>query len=333
MSQKAQTYTIIHPVYGQYTQIVYETTEEAQYRPLSSGENGWWEMPTDPATTQFVSQTKDKIVFEVGSGPGGRVVLPSLKQGAKLIYATDITTEYFSEMAQGAKELGRAGALRTRLLKEDWWHQKLQDKPTVSSILGLPPKKTKHPYEADSLPDDGTVDLMIARHCVHFGDPRAFLRFLDLASVALKPGGTLTCINFTPYTGYMYGHDNRKTLEEIIQLNEAFACGKRKEPGGILNSKRGDIPVATLKGVTLTELTKQENLSSKAFLYFDRPTLAGLLRLWKKERVRRALPMDLQLVHDLYFTPPLIASFNKLAEGPAEWREQENHVFLLRKFG
>lgn len=93
-----EQYIISHPKYGEYVQEVCDTPEEAGHGALSSGGKYGWEMPPDPATEEFVSNTKDRVVFEVGSGLGKRVVLPSLKREAKLVYATDIDQQSLSKI-------------------------------------------------------------------------------------------------------------------------------------------------------------------------------------------------------------------------------------------
>jgi len=61
---------------------------------------------------------------------------------------------------------------------------------------------------------------------LQFGDLEKFLRFLDLATAALKVGGTVTGINFTLYTQYLYAYDKGGTLKRAVLLNREFADGK-----------------------------------------------------------------------------------------------------------
>lgn len=319
-----EQHIISHPKYGEYVQKVFDTPEEAGHKPLPSGGKYGWEMPSDPAAEEFVGNTKDRVVFEVGSGLGNIVVLPSLKQGAALVYAADVDQQSLSIIAKEAEALGRMAVLKTQVLDRSWWESALQANPSVSSILSIPAR--------DAIPLDGSVELMIARHSLQFGDPEKFLRFLDLAAAALKVGGAVTGINFTPYTQYLYAYDKGETLKRVVLLNSEFAEGKVDLPGGFIDLERGAIHVP------LARLMGREELSAgkgDTFLYFDRSTIIGLLRIWSRSREKRGLPTDLEIAENFYFSPSRIWKDNKFRATADETVSQlackENHVFILKK--
>jgi hypothetical protein len=312
-----ETHVINHPIFGPYIQVVYDSLDEAGHSALPSGTRYGWGMPTDPATAEFVRSTVGKVVLEIGSGVGDTIVIPALARGASHVFATNIVRERDllaedSIMMGRAKTVGRSRALRTQVLDEKWWDRGLQDAPTVSSLLAI--------SVGASLPEDGIVDLMIARHSAQFGDPDKFLRLLDLASVALRSGGTFTGINFTPYTGYMYRRDAGATIDKWASGNEAFASGDAKAPAGVTDDLRA----------LMEQPMGKEPIP---FLFFDQSTIIGLLRCWAETRAVRGLPCDLELTANYYFSPSAIARVNKLPSMPSfdKFVESENHVFVLTK--
>lgn len=315
------TYTITDPNYGTYVQTVYDNIDEAGHKQLASEGKYGWGMPTDSPTEEFVVSAAGKVILEIGTGLGDNLVLPALINDST-VYATDVSPEHFSEeypMRQNAKTLGREEALHTYTLNENWWYLPLSPQPGIKEIFG-----------ADALadlPQNGTVDAIMARHSLQFGDPDTFLRFLDLASAALKSGGTATAINFTPYTEYMYQYDDGLTMKRIAELNYRFANGEINLPGSYIHSQKGPIKTSLSRLMSRSELDRGEE---NTFLYFDEPTLIGLLNLWKQSRIERGLPVDLEVADSAYFTPPSIARVNKLVSEP-ELRDRENFVFTIRK--
>lgn len=173
---------------------------------------------------------------------------------------------------------------------------------------------------------------MIARHSLQFGYPEKFLRFLDLAAAALKVGGTVIGINFTPYTHYLYAYDKGVTIKKTVTRNSEFAAGKVDFPGGFIHPERGAIRVP------LARLMGREELSAgkdATFLYFDHSTIVGLLRIWSRFRETRGLPTDLEIAENFYVSPLRIWKVNKFRATSDETVSQlackENHVFILRK--
>lgn len=325
MMPSMETYLINHPILGPYLQVVCETIENAGHTPLPSGGRYGWGMPPDPATAEFIRGVEGKVILEIGSALGDIVVLPALENGARLVFATNIEREqkYFAEdsfLVTRAIASVRSDALRTLVLDEKWWDRDLQSNPTISSILAPP--------ATAALPEDETVDLMIARHSAQFGNPDKFLRLLDLASAALRPGGSFTGINFTPYTGYMYQKEEGKRLLRMIAGNKAFSDGEAASPAGVIED-------------LMAFMGQPAGEEAIPFLYFDKSTIVGLLRRWAETRAARGLPQNLQLTANYYFSPPVIARVNKLSPTPElkklettenhEFLEQENHVFKLTK--
>lgn len=317
----ARELEISHAQYGNYKQTVFPSINEAGHRPLASEGKYGWGMPSDPATEAFVKSTRGKVVLEIGCGLGDTVALPALAEGARMVFATDISPEHFARdsiLRRGANEMGRQDALRTWILKPTWWDQPLLASPTTTNILlGT----------GQELPPDHTVDRMMARHSLQFGDPDGILRFFDLAATALKPGGAVTAINFTPYTQYMYNYDQGHTMQKIAELNDQFGQGEINTPGGYIHSIKGPIQTSLARLMGKSELDRGEE---NTFLYFDHPTVVGLLRLWGGTREERGLPVNLELQDSTYFTPPIIAEVNKLVSVP-ELVNRENFVFTLTK--
>lgn len=318
-----KTETVNHQRYGAYTQTIYDTVKEAGHQQLASEGKYGWGMPTDHPTEELIRLAKDKVIFDLGCGWGNAVTIPSLLNGAALVFAADITHAHVSEdspMRQEAKRIGRSDSLRTLLLRESWWDKPLSSAPSIPFILDIEP-------DSADIPIDESVDFLIARHALQFGSPETVMRFLDFAAIALKEGGNAVGINFTPYTNYMYQYDSGLTMKQIAELNEEFAQGNRNNPGGYLHPTKGALRLS------LSQLMKRPDLdrgNQNSFLYFDIATIQGLLRQWEKSRRERSLPVNLELKDSFYFTPPEIAVVNKLTEIP-EHENMENHVFYLAK--
>lgn len=319
---EAKDSTIIHNKrFGDYKQTIYDSLQDAGHKQLASKGKYGWNMPTDPATKEFVDFSAGKVILEIGTGLGDTITIPSLIQGAT-VYATDISPEHLSDdslMRETAKLLNKNDSLHTCTLKENWWDQPLKDNPTVKSVLDT--------NDLADLPADGQVDAIMARHSLQFGDPNTFIRFLDLTAAVLKQGGTATSINFTPYTEYMYQYDQGKTMKRIALLNSKFAKGEIPLPGGYMHKTKGPIKLS------LSQLMGKQELDrglDNRFLYFDEETLEGLLNLWKLSRLERKLPINLEINETAYFSPPSIARVNKLTSS-AQYENKENFVFTLKK--
>lgn len=318
-----RTEIVNHQRYGDYTQTVYDTVKEAGHQQLASEGRYGWGMPTDHPTEELIRLAKDKVIFDLGCGWGNAVTVPSLLNGAALVFAADITPAHVSEdspMRQEAKGIGRSDSLKTLLLHESWWDKPLSSAPSIPYILDIEP-------DSPDIPIDESVDFLIARHALQFGNPETVIRFLDFASVVLKENGSAVGINFTPYTNYMYKYDSGVTMQATIQLNEEFAQGNRDNPGGYLHPTEGTLRLSLSQLMKLQDLDRGDQNS---FLYFDEPTIQGMLRKWGQSRQNRGLPENLRLKEGFYFTPPNIATINKLVN-PPEYKNMENYVFYLTK--
>ncbi len=322
--------TIIHQQLGSYDQTVFDSVEEAGHYKLASEGKYGWEMPADTATEVVLRHSIGKNVMELGCGWGNTFTLPALERGASEVYAIDITAEHVSEkspMVSIAESLGKSDHLHRILVRPQWWHTGLLREPTVKELLRNHNVDVFNPEEnVNETPPDNSLDLLFARHSIQFGTVQSTLRVFDLASASLKDGGSFMSINFTPYTNYLYKFDNGNTISHISEMNRQFEDGKIAVPGGFLNGQYGPT------GLTLQKVVGREDLGQEStFLYFDRPTIHGLLDLWRETRERRSLPSDLTLNDDYYFTPDRIAQFNKLYDGPEDIQNKENYFFQLLK--
>lgn len=313
---------INHPLLGKYEQVVYDTAEEAGHRSLASEGKYGWEMPLDPVTEKLVIRiSAGKVVVDLGCGLGNTVTIPCLAEGACRVYAWDVSEEHVSEsseLVRLARERGFSSRLSTAVLSNRWWHQPLCQVPELDHVLGLP----NH-----LLPQPNSVDVLVCRHNMQFGTPDTTMNVFDLASMFLKEGGQLVAINFTPYTGYMYRRDGGVTMGRIEECNWRFARGEERVPGGFLQPREGLLQMSLAQLLGKPEMDRGEE---NTFLYFDEPTLIGLMQKWEQSRLARGLHIDLEVCSSFYFTPPKIAAFNKLTEEPG-YRNKENYIFVLTK--
>ncbi|HSX16217.1 MAG TPA: class I SAM-dependent methyltransferase [Candidatus Saccharimonadales bacterium] len=310
---------ISHPHYGDYTQRVYEDVEDAGHLPLATGGTYGWGMPNDPPTAEFVGDAAGKVLMDVGTGLGHATVLPALENGAAAVYATDVSEGNFADMRQRAEAMGCGDALHKQLLDAGWWDRPLSKRPTVATVLGA--------LATADLPADGSVDLLVARHSLQFGDPSTVLRFFDLAAAALKPGGQAMAINFTPFTHYMHQFDNGRTMRRIADLNWDYAAGDSDLPGGYLHPTEGYMHHSLAELMGKAELATGQDYR---FLFFDEHTVVGLLRDWVRSRQERGLDAPLVIAGRNFFAPSSIAKVNKLVEDDAH-ANKENFVFTLQK--
>jgi len=310
-----EKHMVEHPKFGQYEQTIGSSLTEAGHIPLEGPEGTvlGWIMPSEHATDAFVGSSTGKIVFEIGSGNGERVVEPALKNGAKHVYAVDIFATHLELVKQAAVRIGRPNDVYTAVISDQWWNKELQSSPGVEAIL-LP--------LTGVIPGDGIVDLMIARQVVQFGSPESFFRFLDLAASCLRVGGEVWTINMSPFLEYIYDCDidldGQKVqrgvrLSQIVARNREFMLGVRKQPGGF--ARVCDC---------LPETTMED------FLYFDRDTGVGLVNRWQETRRARGLASHLQIEENYCFGPRSIWKRNKLV-GMPEYLNRENHVLVLKK--
>lgn len=181
--------------------------------------------------------------------------------------------------------------------------------------------------QTEQLPPLNSIDFLVCRYSLQFGTPETVRQVFDLAALLLKGGGEVIAINFTPYTGYMYRRDGGATMKQIEDWNWQFARGEQKFPGGFLDPKRGLIRTTLAALLDRSEMDKEEN---RTFIYFDEPTVIGLIREWKATREARGLSVDLCIKDQFYFTPPSIVSFNKLRED-RKYQDRKNHIFILEK--
>jgi hypothetical protein len=306
--------SIHHPRFGEYKQIIGDNLEEAGHQKLigPEGTELGWIMPSEHASDEFIRKTKNKIVFELGGGSGERIIEPSLKNGAKLVFAADIYSAHLNRVNDLAQSLGKEKQIKTLLIDENWWHKALNAKPTVKTILDS---------NSDLLPKFG-VDLMIARHVLQFGSPTSFLLFLDLAEELLNSTGELWIINMSPFLQYIFecdvGLDGERVqhgerLKQIVQQNRMFAEGKLPSPGGFIS-----------------RLSTCIGFSDRPFLYFDNDTVQGLWVSWQQSRKTRGLQSRLSIKENYYFSPRLIWERNKLV-GLKEFENSENHVCIFAK--
>lgn len=313
---------IVHSVLGEYDQTVYPTMEEAGHVRLVSENRYGWEMPTDPPTERLVvDRSHGKVIVDLGCGLGNIVTLPCLAKGAARVFAWDVTREHVdgsSELVRQARARGYLPRLSTALLTPDWWKQEMSSSPDLAGLLSLPPEQ---------LPPMNSVDFLVCRHSLQFGTPETVHQVFDLAVLLLKEGGEIIAINFTPYTGYMYRRDGGATMKQIEDWNWQFARGEQGFPGGFLDSRRGLIKTTLAVLLGRSEMDKEGN---STFIYFDEPTVIGLMREWKATREARGLSVDLCIKSQFYFTPSSIVSFNKL-HGDRKYKNRENHIFILEK--
>ncbi len=328
-----QVNTIHHGRFGIYPQTVNDTPEEAGHENLRGSDGDWvgWVMPPDPATDRFVEATAGKVVFEVGSGSGKRVVQPSLERGASLVFAVDIHSEHLELVEQAAADAAGRDRVKTYFVNKRWW-DKLLGQPIVIAIL------ENGTGEVSKLPADSSVDMMIARHVVQFGNPKNFLCFLDLADAALKVGGEVWGINMSPYLRYVYeceydldavqGAPAGTRLNQIIQRNRQFLAEttEKDDPGGYTR-----VDVCIRKWLSEAYLDAHPGLKLESrFLYFDDDTFHGLYTRWVRSRIERGLRANLEIKYTDYFGPPRIWKANRLIE-PKNRENKENHVFVLVK--
>jgi hypothetical protein len=126
----------------------------------------------------------------------------------------------------------------------------------------------------------------------------------------------------------MYQKEEGKRLLRMIAGNKAFSDSEAASPAGVIED-------------LMAFMGQPAGEEAIPFLYFDKPTIVGLLRRWAETRAARGLPQNLQLTANYYFSPPVIARVNKLSPTPElkklettenhEFLEQENHVFKLTK--
>lgn len=312
-----QTIMVTDPRFGTYEQQIGDTKEESGYEPLGPDSKYGWNMPPEHATDSFIARTADKVVFEIGSGNGKRVVQPALRNGAKFVYSTDIETELNKEVERIARTEKPSDRVLTLCLAEDWWCQDLTANPSVSQILKLRQKT--------DLPEEGSVDLVMARQSIQFvKHPSCFLCFLDLAEILLKIGGEVWGIHMSPFLQYLYdcpldldGSTVEKgvRMAQITERNRQFVSQERAIPGGFTED---------------LDLCFSEARPNTPFLYFDEDTLVGLLNLWKQSRIQRGLSDNLEVKENYCFAPRQIWRKNKLVGLPA-YVNMEHHVFVLEK--
>lgn len=306
---------IEHPVLGAYEQQIFDTPTEAGHADLASKGKYGWEIPPDIPTARLLNNVSGCTILDLGCGWGSNVVIPAIEKGAEKVFACDITPEHLEDgapIAHKARELGYE-ALRRILAKEDWWKKPLSPDPLAQP--NLEPLRGK-------LPENESIDIIVARHVLHFGDPDAILNVFDLASSLLAPGGKLVSINFTEYVAFIYNYDQGATLNKIINENERYRLGETTVPGGYLSASN------TL-GLTLAELMRNPDFKDRDYLCFDDDTLRGLLGAWKASRRERGLPVDLEVANTYLFTPAKIAKHNSLTK--AGFQGKENHYFELLK--
>jgi len=307
---------LTHPRYFTYEQSIGDSLEEAGHTKLPGGTEHGWEMPPDHATEEFWAACKGAKVFDLGCGTGRAVSRPALLWGAERVFAMDVHPESLESLRSRAQTEGTTDRLGAVLLDPGWWNQGLLEQPTISSILGV--------REGPEVPIDGSLDLIMARQCLQFGQPESVLSFLDLASAALGPGREAWAINMSPYLQYVW--DCTKPLDEgepcapgarlkeIAKRNEEFARNGTGSPGGF------------------GSLADCSDFSSQMFLYFDKATIQGLFSWWKRSRRSRRLPEDLEVTRSEYFGPRQIWASNKFVAN-SEDANQEVHVFIVRKSG
>lgn len=315
-------HSVSHPILGTYLQRVYATMEEAGHKPLASEGIFGWSMPTEPATERFIASVTNQIVMDVGAGTGEIVAMPALRAGAKCLFAADVVAKDLAEKAwlqTTARAEGYQEKLVPLVIAPDWWARPLQLQPVLAQMIGLPELQAELP--------NGSLDQMIARHSLQFGDPDTVLRFFDLASAGLRAEGQATIINFTPYTHYLFAYDGGLTMARIMELNEQYAAGEIDQPGGYVHSQKGLTRTSVSQLMGRAELDRG---SENSFIYFDIPTAIGLHRAWANSRIARGLPVDLVIKENFCFTPSSIAKFNKLTENETVL-ERENHVLVLEK--
>lgn len=306
---------IDHPVLGKYDQHVFDDITDAGHITLASQGKYGWELPQDLPTIKLLSDIGGKSLLDLGCGWGNTIVIPAMEAHASSVFAVDVTPEHIGDDSPMARKaaLIKYSNLHTILLPEDWWHHQLVRRPTMQGVLRACWGK---------LPVERSMDLVTARHVLQFSSPDAILNVLDLASLVLSPGGTLAAINFTPYTGYLYAYDGGRTLAAIILGNEEYRSGHTSMPAGYL-SKDNKF------GVSLANLLDKPAFQNTDFLCFDDATLDGIFRGWVKSRQARSLAVDLAIETSFYFSPPKIASHNKMTA--PRYKGRENYYFALRK--
>jgi len=153
------------------------------------------------------------------------------------------------------------------------------------------------------------------------------MRVFDLASIALRKGGSFYGINFTPYVEYAFQYDDGEIMRRIAEMNVAYALGKADLPGGYLQKDLGPF------GITLKQLIQRTDIADDdgTFIYMDAPTVEGLLEKWSMTRNVRGLETDLRLVEGFYFSPDRITAFNKFVSGEKALHNRENYLFRLQK--
>lgn len=313
----SKTELIRHPLWGQYSQTVFDTPEEAGHKKLVSEGKYGWEMPSDIATEYLVSLSKNKNVVDLGCAWGESITLPCLTNGARRVYAFDVEKEHLSKVLEKATAQGCRDQLETQLIENNWWFNPFSEETNPKRILGL--------QENANCPSENSIDLMISRHVIQFGNPHSILKVFDLAASVLKPGGQFAAINFSPYTHYLYDYDEGETLAKIVKWNMQFEKGDLDIPGSYLQRQEG------LARLSLFDIwNKKIGDSNDPFVLFDDSVLTGLLRLWQKSRIERNLPINLSLQESALFSPNNIASKNKLREN-LDFLEKENYFFALRK--
>jgi SAM-dependent methyltransferase len=310
-----QVREINHPVLGNYEQQIFDTPDEAGHTGLASQGRYGWEIPQDIPTTKLLSEVSGKTILDLGCGWGNLIVMPAMERAAKEVYACDITPQHLDNnapMAVKTKELGYK-ALHKILFKEEWWQRPLLSNPSPQTLF--------RPIQG-TLPAKESIDIMAARHVLHFGSPNAILNVFDAASLLLTPGGKFAAVNFTAYVAFIYDYDQGATLSKIIDENKRYRRGEEPLPGGYLSAKN------TL-GLTLSSLMHNPAFEGRDYLCFDDDTTHGLLKAWKKSRKQRGLAADLEITSSYMFTPSKIAKHNSLLAPGFE--SKENHYFELTK--
>lgn len=310
-----RTREIQHPILGNYEQYIFDTPSEAGHIDLASAGKYGWEIPPDIPTLRLLNEMAGKSILDLGCGWGNGIVIPAMKEDAKEVFALDITPEHLSDdspMALKAEELGYS-ALHRVLISEDWWRQPLSPGPSLQSLFQ--PKQGNPPIS-------GKIDIMTARHVLHFGNPEAILNVFDAVSLLLSPGGRFVSINFTEYVAFVYDYDKGATLNKIVAENKRYRSSESDLPGGYLSANNK-------LGLTLSELMGKPVFQGRDFLCFDDDTTHGLFNAWKNSRQARDLPVDLELTNSYLFTPTKIAKHNSLTEPGFE--SKENHYFELAK--
>lgn len=294
-----------HPVIGTYTQDIFDSPREAGYQDLNSkGEYGW-QLPSDKATERALAphNVKGQTILDVGCGWGNSTTKLALGNGAREVYAVDITPAHLNHLKNYNNKV------RPIRVAPSWWNQMpAQHTNNIESILK--PKSSQTPTE-------GTIGLMVMRHVLHFSNPRAMMNVLDLASSALKPGGLFVGINFSSRVKFMHNAGD-DVHQKMLKDNEKYARNPSMQPGSYLDAHSSGITFAKLlRGLEggFDKVAKQD------YFGFDNEVLQGLMMAW--ERLRR--PANLKIHESFLFSP------SKIIRDYKDPSNQENHCFVLKK--